>query len=356
MEITEDVIMADPERSLEVVGRLSTAGVQVALDDFGTGYSSLAYLKHLPVDELKIDRTFVASMTTDPADAAIVQTAIDLGRRLGIAVVAEGVEDAASLESLATMGASRAQGFHIARPMPADELLPRLESSAVRLPGVLRPSRPAAARAGPAAAVEPATPAALPGIPRDTASLRWDGGGMNPATSFRTHHPAERLAGPAMVELEDLVRVFGRGEGAVRALDGVSLSFARGSFTAVMGPSGSGKSTLLQAAAGLDRPTSGRVRLGDHELGELSEKALAGLRRERIGFVFQSFNLLGALTAEQNVALPARLAGRRLPRSVVRDALERVGLGDRAATVPPSSRAASSSASRSRAPSSASRT
>jgi diguanylate cyclase (GGDEF)-like protein len=137
MEITEDVLMADPDRSLEVVGRLSTAGVQVALDDFGTGYSSLAYLKHLPVDELKIDRTFVASMTTDPADAAIVQTAIDLGRRLGIAVVAEGVEDAASLESLATMGASRAQGYHIARPMPADELLPRLESSAVRLPGGL---------------------------------------------------------------------------------------------------------------------------------------------------------------------------------------------------------------------------
>ena len=153
---------------------------------------------------------------------------------------------------------------------------------------------------------------------------------MNPATTFRTEPSAERLAGPAMVELDDLVRVFGRGEGAVRALDGVCLSFARGSFTAVMGPSGSGKSTLLQAAAGLDRPTSGRVRLGEHELGELSEKALAGLRRERIGFVFQSFNLLGALSAEQNVALPARLAGRRLPRSVVRDVLERVGLGDRA--------------------------
>ena len=152
---------------------------------------------------------------------------------------------------------------------------------------------------------------------------------MNPDTTFRTDPPAERLAGPAMVELDDLVRVFGRGEGAVRALDGVSLSFARGSFTAVMGPSGSGKSTLLQSAAGLDRPTSGRVRLGEHELGELSEKALAGLRRERIGFVFQSFNLLGALTAEQNVALPARLAGTRLPRSVVRDVLRRVGLEDR---------------------------
>ena len=101
-----------------------------------------------------------------------------------------------------------------------------------------------------------------------------------------------------------------------------------------MGPSGSGKSTLLQIAAGLDRPTSGRVALGEPELAELGEKALARLRRERIGFVFQSFNLLGALTAEQNVALPARLAGRRLPRAVVRDALERVGLGDRAATGP----------------------
>ena len=153
---------------------------------------------------------------------------------------------------------------------------------------------------------------------------------MNSATTLRPPLTAAPHPSRAMVELDDLVRVFGRGEGAVRALDGVSLSLAAGSFTAVMGPSGSGKSTLLQAAAGLDRPTSGRVRLGEHELGELGEKALARLRREHIGFVFQSFNLLGALTAEQNVALPARLAGRRLPRSVVRGALERVGLGERA--------------------------
>ncbi len=153
---------------------------------------------------------------------------------------------------------------------------------------------------------------------------------MHSATTPRPPLTAAPHATHAMVELDDLVRVFGRGEGAVRALDGVSLSLAEGSFTAVMGPSGSGKSTLLQAAAGLDRPTSGRVRLGEHELGELGEKALARLRREHIGFVFQSFNLLGALTAEQNVALPARLAGRRLPRSVVRGALERVGLGERA--------------------------
>jgi putative ABC transport system ATP-binding protein len=152
---------------------------------------------------------------------------------------------------------------------------------------------------------------------------------MNPDTTLEKVRPATSAL-PGMVELADVVRVFGRGDGAVRALDGVTLSLARGSFTAIMGPSGSGKSTLLQAAAGLDRPTSGSVRLGEHELANLSEKALAGLRRERIGFVFQSFNLLGALTAEQNVALPARLAGKRLPRSVVRGALERVGLGERA--------------------------
>jgi len=94
---------------------------------------------------------------------------------------------------------------------------------------------------------------------------------------------------------------------------------ARGTFTAVMGPSGGGKSTLLQLAAGLDRPTSGRVALGDRDLADLGEKDLARLRRERIGFVFQSFNLLGALTAEQNVSLPSRLAGKRLPRAVVGD-------------------------------------
>jgi putative ABC transport system ATP-binding protein len=137
-------------------------------------------------------------------------------------------------------------------------------------------------------------------------------------------------AGAGMVQLDDVVRVFGRGEGAVHALDGVSLSFARGSFTAVMGPSGSGKSTLLQIAAGLDRPTSGRAAIGEHVLGDMSEKALARLRRRQIGFVFQSFNLLGALTAEQNVGLPARLAGTRLPRGTVREALDHVGLGERA--------------------------
>jgi diguanylate cyclase len=122
VEITEDVLMTDPERSLTALAALSAAGVRVALDDFGTGYSSLAYLKRLPVDELKIDRSFVFEMGTDQADAAIVQTTIDLGRRLGIGVAAEGVEDEETLRRLTDFGAGVAQGYHIARPMPADEV------------------------------------------------------------------------------------------------------------------------------------------------------------------------------------------------------------------------------------------
>ncbi|WP_405664042.1 ABC transporter ATP-binding protein [Streptomyces sp. NBC_01166] len=135
---------------------------------------------------------------------------------------------------------------------------------------------------------------------------------------------------PAAVRLDTVTRSFGKATDAVTALDGVSLTIPRGSFTAIMGPSGSGKSTLLQCTAGLDRPTSGRVFLGDTEMTGLSERRLTLLRRERIGFVFQAFNLLPALTAEQNVALPLRLAGRRPRRAEVREVLERVGLGSRA--------------------------
>jgi putative ABC transport system ATP-binding protein len=131
------------------------------------------------------------------------------------------------------------------------------------------------------------------------------------------------------IGLRHVTRTYGSGDGAVTALHDLTLSFAEGTFTAVMGPSGSGKSTLLQCAAGLDRPTSGSVLLGRTDLTTLSETRLTLLRRERIGFVFQSFNLLPALTAEQNVALPLRLAGRRPGRSQVRDALARVGLAGR---------------------------
>ena len=119
------------------------------------------------------------------------------------------------------------------------------------------------------------------------------------------------------VALRDVRKAYGRGEGAVVALDGVSAALSAGSFTAIMGPSGSGKSTFLNVAAGLDRPTSGSVALGDADLAHLSERRLTILRRERIGFVFQAFNLLPSLTVAQNIALPLRLDGRRLRLTVL---------------------------------------
>jgi putative ABC transport system ATP-binding protein len=131
------------------------------------------------------------------------------------------------------------------------------------------------------------------------------------------------------VQLTALRRRYGTKGAQVTALDDVTLALPRGSFTAVMGPSGSGKSTLLQCAAGLDRPDSGSVRIGGTELTGLSERRLTLLRRERIGFVFQAFNLLPALTAEQNVALPLRLAGRRPSKARVREVLRQVGLAER---------------------------
>ncbi|MBP2369266.1 ABC transporter ATP-binding protein [Pseudonocardia parietis] len=134
-----------------------------------------------------------------------------------------------------------------------------------------------------------------------------------------------------LLELVDLRHVHRpRGAPPVRALDGISLRLHPGSLTAVMGPSGSGKSTLLHCAAGLDTPESGRVLLGDVDLGSLSERRRTLLRRERIGIVFQAFNLVASLTAAQNVALPARLARRRVPASAVTAALDEVGLADRA--------------------------
>jgi putative ABC transport system ATP-binding protein len=133
---------------------------------------------------------------------------------------------------------------------------------------------------------------------------------------------------PAVV-LRDVRRVYGRDDAAVVALDGISLGLSAGSFTAIMGPSGSGKSTFLHVAAGLDRPTSGTVALGDTELTRLSERHLTILRRKRIGFVFQAFNLMPSLTVAQNIGLPLRLDGHRPRRSEVREVAARVGLQER---------------------------
>ncbi|WP_405804636.1 ABC transporter ATP-binding protein [Streptomyces sp. NBC_01187] len=137
-------------------------------------------------------------------------------------------------------------------------------------------------------------------------------------------------AEPWTVRLDGVRKVYGKGSASVAALDGVSTHFAPGSFTAVMGPSGSGKSTFLQCAAGLDRPTSGSVSVEGHDLGSMRETALTKLRRERIGFIFQSFNLLPALTVAQNVALPLRFAGKRPKRGHLERVIGRVGLTERA--------------------------
>jgi putative ABC transport system ATP-binding protein len=132
----------------------------------------------------------------------------------------------------------------------------------------------------------------------------------------------------------DLTKTYGAGEAVVRALDGVSVGFARGSFTAIMGPSGSGKSTLMHCLAGLDRPTSGRVVLGGSVLSELTDRALTNVRRDHVGFVFQAFNLLPTLTAEQNIVLPLELAGRRADAAVFSGLVDSLRLGHRLAHLP----------------------
>ncbi|MCY1145676.1 ABC transporter ATP-binding protein [Actinoplanes sp. Pm04-4] len=134
-----------------------------------------------------------------------------------------------------------------------------------------------------------------------------------------------------VVRLESLYKTY---DGGVTALDGVTASFPAGSFTAVMGPSGSGKSTLLQCAAGLDRPTGGRVFIDGTELTATKDTAMTKFRRTRVSFVFQDYNLLPSLTVEQNVVLPLRLAGRRADRHRVRETLDRLGLGDRLGELP----------------------
>jgi len=122
LEVTENIVMTDPERMIEVLSALREIGVGLSLDDFGTGSSSLAYLKRLPVDELKIDKSFVIGMENSEADAVIVRTTVELAQRLGLRVVAEGVETVVALESLALTGCEEAQGFYLKRPVPAEEL------------------------------------------------------------------------------------------------------------------------------------------------------------------------------------------------------------------------------------------
>jgi diguanylate cyclase (GGDEF)-like protein len=135
LEITESSIMKDSIRGLEVLAELSGMGVRLSIDDFGTGYSSLAYLKQLPVQEIKIDKSFVLGLVADPSAAMIVRSVIDLGRNLGLSVVAEGVETEAIWDHLGTLGADLAQGFYLARPAPSDEIGAVLAGSTVPVNG-----------------------------------------------------------------------------------------------------------------------------------------------------------------------------------------------------------------------------
>ena len=127
----------------------------------------------------------------------------------------------------------------------------------------------------------------------------------------------------------ELSKIYGHGDAEVRALDGVSVEFERGRFSAIMGPSGSGKSTLLHCMAGLDAPTSGRVFIGDVDLTTLSEKQLTLLRREKVGFVFQTYNLVPTLTASENITLPLDIAGDKPDRAWFDTVVDTVGLRDR---------------------------
>ncbi|MFI5998496.1 ABC transporter ATP-binding protein [Streptomyces sp. NPDC051362] len=144
---------------------------------------------------------------------------------------------------------------------------------------------------------------------------------------FRDAAPASSAQGAVCAE--DLVKIYGRANTGIRALDGVTVSFAPARFTAIMGPSGSGKSTLMHCLAGLDSATSGRVMIGDTELTGLSDRALTTLRRDKVGFVFQSFHLLPQLTALDNITLPLDLAGRHVDQELVDHLVSVLGIGDR---------------------------
>jgi putative ABC transport system ATP-binding protein len=141
--------------------------------------------------------------------------------------------------------------------------------------------------------------------------------------------PTPESATPIAARAVDVVKTYGRGEAAVRALDSASVAIPAGQFTAVMGPSGSGKSTLVHALAGLDTIDSGHVFVGDTDLSALSERDRTLLRRERLGFVFQAFNLIPSLTAAENIALPLTLAGKRPDPAWSAELVEMLGLGSR---------------------------
>jgi putative ABC transport system ATP-binding protein len=142
-------------------------------------------------------------------------------------------------------------------------------------------------------------------------------------------HPTANSQSGTVASARDLVKTYGKGDAEVRALDGVSVDFERGKLTAIMGPSGSGKSTLMHCMAGLDSVTSGQIVIDGVELGTLNDKALTRLRRDRLGFVFQAYNLVPTLTAAENITLPLDIAGRDVDKEWFDRIVDTVGLRDR---------------------------
>src|SRR5688500_17446324 len=153
-------------------------------------------------------------------------------------------------------------------------------------------------------------------VSQDAASYKADNSGVTTSMT-----PAARA--------EAVWKVYGQGEAAVHALRGVSAEFERGRFTAIMGPSGSGKSTLMHCLAGLDTVSSGQVYIGETRVTGLSDSGLTKLRRDKVGFIFQQFNLLPTLTAEENITLPLAIAGRKADPEWYKTVIDTVGLGDR---------------------------
>jgi putative ABC transport system ATP-binding protein len=141
--------------------------------------------------------------------------------------------------------------------------------------------------------------------------------------------PQSGASGTPIVNAAGLTKVYGEGEAEVRALDGVDVTFEKGVYTSIMGPSGSGKSTLMHILAGLDSPTEGKVQVEGTEITGLDDGELTQLRRDKLGFVFQFFNLLPVLSAEENIVLPLSIAGQKPDQAWVDELIERVGLGDR---------------------------
>src|SRR3954447_3569494 len=195
------------------------------------------------------------------------------------------------------------------------------EAQRARLVRCMQPSRPWRRRSRRPSPCPPAPPSRRHGGPPS-------GEPVTTTTDIQQALPPQAVPSIA-ARAVDVTKTYGRGEAAVRALDGATVAIPAGQFTAVMGPSGSGKSTLVHALAGLDRIDSGHVLLGDTELTTLSERDRTLLRRERLGFVFQAFNLVPSLTAAENIALPLTLAGKKPDPAWLGELVQMLGLTGR---------------------------